>query len=105
MNQAIKRLTSVQEGTVDMTSVVDIIINCFFETVNCMRSRISFFEAELIRRCFQIVREEYFQSMLEDFGKYGGYRNPSIVRNISQVPLFVFHNRNHVTKSKLIGDA
>ena len=48
MYQAIKPLTRIQEGTVDMTAVVDIVINRLFETVNRMRSRIAFFEAELI---------------------------------------------------------
>ena len=49
MNEAVKRLAGVQEGAVNMVTIVYIVIHRFFETVNRVGGGVPSLEAKLER--------------------------------------------------------
>ena len=84
-----------------MTSVVDVILDSFFETMNSMRSEVEFFEAKLIRACFQVICKNQFQSMFKEFAKCRGNGDTAVVGRVALIALSIFYDWNDMTKSEL----
>ena len=102
MNYSVKSFTSIQESTVDSTTVVDIVVDGFPQTENGMRGRVMTFESELTWISGQKVGEGDFERVLENFGKNGRNGDSPIIVGVTQITLSVFNERNYVAKLELL---
>ena len=67
MHHPIKSFRSIQERAKDTTSIIDVVVNCFFKTVKGMGGGRFPFKTKLVGRGFEMDRKYGFESMLEDF--------------------------------------
>ena len=86
------------------TAVVNVIIDCLFQTVQRMQGGVFTFESELSRRGGQERIKNNFKSMLKNFRRYWRNRYSSIIVDVAQMALLVLNNWYYGSKAKLFRD-
>ena len=79
MEEPIKRFVSVQKRAVDATSITHIVVDCLFEAMNGVGRGVSFFETELVRKCYQILGKQTPQEVLEYLCQQWRYGDATII--------------------------
>ena len=103
MYNSVKCLRGIEETTEDSTSVVDVIINCLFQTVKSVYRRAVAFKPKLVLSGCQIILKFDFENMLKEFGCYRRDGDATIVTHICVVALWILDERHDVTTTKLLG--
>ena len=101
MNEAVKRLAGVQEGAVNMVTIVYIVIHRFFETVNRVGGGVPSLEAKLERWRVQAVWKCPFEYMFKQFSQHRRDCDAAIVGDITFISLSILDDGNDISISKL----